>query len=133
MERLYEDVKQMVEKEMETITKKDEMSPTDLESLDKLIDIAKDVCEMDEMKMGGYSGRASYANYASYGAMPYYGAIMYDDNQWSGGRSGNRGSSYGNGNSSGARYARGGNGGSSGNSYGRYYEDDRMMPERGWN
>lgn len=139
MERLYEDTKMMVEKEIEAIVKKEEMSPADLDNLDKLIDIAKDVCELDEMKTGGYSGRANYANYASYGAMPYYGygAIMYDDNQWSGNRFGdNRGSSYGN--NSGARYARGNSGannggGNSGNSYGRYYEDERMMPDRGWN
>lgn len=41
--RVYDDVKDLVEQEMEKIVKKDELDPQCLEHLYKLIDIAKDV------------------------------------------------------------------------------------------
>ena len=118
MERLYEDTKKMVEHEIEMIVQKEEMTPTDLEMLGELVDIVKDICEIDEdeeMKHEGHSGKI--------GSMPYYGAIMYDDSQWNN-RYRDRGSSYGR--DGGDRYGRG-------SSYGRY-EDGRMMPsDRSWN
>lgn len=121
--RVYEDAKELVEREIEDIVKKDEMSPTELDILDKLVDISKDICEMEQMKSGGYSGRSSY------GVMPYYGMIGYEDASY--GRGGNRsGANYNQGN-----YAQGGNSGrnyagnnSGRNSYGRGYDD--MMPNR---
>lgn len=112
--RVYEDTKELVEKEIDEIVKKGEMSPTELEQLYKLIDIAKDICEIEEDKMGGVSGRVSY------GTMPYWGQISYEDSSY--GRNGRSGTNY-NQNGSGRNY----NNGRS--SYGRDY-DDRMMPDR---
>lgn len=107
MERLYEDVKQMVNKEIETITAKPELSASDLECLGELIDIIKDIEMMntDNSTPKGYSG----------GTMPYYGVIGYDE-PWK------RDSRVSYGRSNMARYNDNGNG----SSYGRY--DERMMP-----
>ncbi|MCR5503423.1 MAG: hypothetical protein K6F53_10475 [Lachnospiraceae bacterium] len=122
MNKMYEDVKCLVESEIDIISKKTEMSEQDLMSLDKLIDIVKDLHEVEAMETNGYSGKV---------VMPYYGYIGYDDGN-SYGRGGNRnGSNYNQGN-----YAQNGNSGrnyanSGRNSYGRGYDDDmRMMPER---
>ena len=113
MDRLYEDVRQMVNQEIEAIVAKEEMSPNDLDMLDKLIDISKDVCEMDSMSMDkGMSGRSSYGT-----TMPYWGQISYEDYP-------NRGSSRGRSNM--GRY-------NDGSSYGRYDNVDmRMMPRQEW-
>ena len=106
--RLCEDIRQMVEKE---IVNKEEMSPTDLENLGEMVDIIKDLHEIDGSQMpSGMSG----------GSMPYYGAIYYDSN-----RNG-RGSSYR------SNYDGQGRGYDTRSSYGRY-DDMRMMPDRGWN
>lgn len=123
MERLYEDVKQMIHKEIEAIVDKEEMTPGDLENLYKFIDIVKDIAKMEECEMEMTHGASGAMPRTSGGAMPYYGAIMYDDTQWgkSGARSGR--SSYGS--DGGDRYGRG-------NSYGRY-DDMRMMPDGRWN
>lgn len=109
MDRLYEDVRQMVNQEIEAIVAKDEMSPSDLDMLDKLIDISKDVCEMDSMSMDkGMSGAR----------MPYYGYIGYDEYP------NRRDSSRGRSNM--GRY-------NEGSSYGRYDNVDmRMMPRQEW-
>lgn len=107
MDKMYEDVKQMVSKEITKITSKPEMSPTDLEQLGEMIDIIKDICMIDtdyDMPSG-----------ASRGVMPYWGSIQYEDrpntNRTSYGRMG--------------RY-------NDNSSYGRYDGyDNRMMP-REW-
>lgn len=69
--RVYDDVKDMVEQEIEKIVKKDELDPQCLEYLYKLIDIAKDVdtiyamSEYGDYQMGedGYSTRM-YPHYS---------------------------------------------------------------------
>ena len=104
MDKMYEDVRQMVSKEINKIVSKPEMSPTDLEQLGEMIDIMKDICEVDNMD----SPQGS-----SYGTMPYWGQISYEDrpNRSSYGRMG--------------RY-------NDNSNYGRGYDyDNRMMP-REW-
>lgn len=123
--RLCEDVKQMVEKEIDTIVNKEEMTPDDLENLGELVDILKDLHEMDDTQSQGMSGR-------SYGIMPYYGYIGYDEpygrSGAKGGRTSNNGTSP-NGGSSYGNYAQGRPNRmnyNDGLSYG--YDDMRMMP-----
>ena len=121
--KLQDNVCRMVEREIEIIVNKEEMSPVELEQLGELVDIIKDIHEID-IDEKGFSGRMSYG----FNAMPYWGQIGYDDSQWRG-RTGDNRVSFGMGRDSGTRYADG----RGGNSYGRYYEDGRMMPDRNWN
>lgn len=114
--KLQDSICHIVEKEIETIVNKDEMTPTELEQLGELVDIIKDIKEI-ESEDKGYSGRVSY------GSMPYWGQINYEDQYR--GRIGDNRVSYGRDNR--PQYNRGNDGG---NSYGRYYEDGRMMPDR---
>lgn len=126
MTKVYEDIKTLLDCELENISKKPEISEQDLHELDKAIDILKDMYELDGMQNGGYSGARG-----SYGMIPYTGAIYYEDGS-SYGRNGNSGrSSYG----YNQGYAQGGNSGRSyannGSSYGRY-DEPRMMPRDNW-
>jgi len=60
MERLYDDVKQLLHKEIDGIVKKGSLTPQELESLYKAVDVLKDLCEIKEkesMEDTGYSGR----------------------------------------------------------------------------
>lgn len=73
MERMYDDAKRLLEKEVTEITQKGELSPSSLDVMDKAIDILKDIetiCAMKE-EYGDYSER-----------MPY----MYDDMSYARGR-----------------------------------------------
>lgn len=58
--RIYDDVKAMVEDEIEKISKQGELNRESLMNLDALIDISKDICEIkmssEEME-SGYSQR----------------------------------------------------------------------------
>lgn len=73
-------LKKVLEKEIEGISKKNEISPTELERLDKAVDIIKDIetiCAMKEYgyqekeePMQGYSERYPYPRYMSYDMMP---------------------------------------------------------------
>ena len=63
--RVYEDVKDLVEDEIEKIAKKDELDEKCLEWLDKLVDIAKDVDTIFAMK--GYGEDHGYSQ-----KYPYY-------------------------------------------------------------
>ena len=61
--RIYDDVKDLVEDEIDKIIKQGDLNDTTLMHLDKLVDIAKDICEIEEKDMdGGYSQR-SYPHY----------------------------------------------------------------------
>lgn len=58
--KIYDDVKDLVEDEIDRIVKQGDLNDTTLMHLDKLIDIAKDLCEIEEKDMGmdgGYSQR----------------------------------------------------------------------------
>ena len=72
--RIYEDVKDMVEDEIEKITKKDELDDRCLEVLYKLVDIAKDVETV--MAMHEYGGEFDMENGYSTRMYPHY---MYDN------------------------------------------------------
>lgn len=73
-------LKKVLEKEIDEISKKNDISPTELERLDKAVDIIKDIetiCAMKEYgyqekeePMQGYSERYSYPHYMSYDMMP---------------------------------------------------------------
>ena len=126
MTKTYEDIKALLDCELDNISKKPELSDQDLHNLDKIIDIEKDMEEIEAMQTGGYSGARG-----SYGMMPYNGTIYYEDGS-SYGRNGNSGrSNYG----YNQGYAQGGNSGrgysNNGSSYGRY-DEMRMMPRDNW-
>ena len=62
MEKLYDEVKQLLHKEIDGIVKKGSLTPQELESLYKAIDVLKDICEIKEKESmwdeeGGYSSR----------------------------------------------------------------------------
>jgi len=66
--KVYYDIKDMLEKELEQIADKRELTSNNLEIMDKMVDIIKDIetiCAMKEASEEGYSEM-----------MPYY---MYDD------------------------------------------------------
>lgn len=56
MKNTYEDLREMVDKELREITKRGELDDMSLEHTYKLVDIAKDICEIEE-KESGYSER----------------------------------------------------------------------------
>lgn len=62
MEVLH-DIKKMICRELEDITRNGEMSPADLDVIDKGVDIVKDIVTIDAMgqEYPGYSGRPYYA------------------------------------------------------------------------
>ncbi len=81
--RMIDDTCRMVEKEIDSIVSKDELTPTELDQLDKLVDIYKDIAEVKSMDGGGMSqgrsnGRSSY-NGASYG---YDKSRMMRQGEW---------------------------------------------------
>lgn len=114
MHKIYEDTTELLNCEIEEISKKKELSDADVENLYKMVDIIKDFYEIDNMgSKVGYSG-------ASYGMMPYWGTVNYDETLGRSGRSNNNYNPNGN---SGRNYSR--------TSYGRNYDDEmRMAPER---
>lgn len=63
--RIYEDVLDLVEEEIDKIVKKGELDDKCLEYLDKLVDISKDVETITAMRgesgNGGYSSRGGYS------------------------------------------------------------------------
>ena len=72
--RVYDDLKDMVEREIENIVKKDELDEKCLGWLDKLVDIAKDIDTIYAMhdygnEDGGYSNRMYYPHYYNDGEM----------------------------------------------------------------
>ena len=52
----------------------DDISPENLDDLGKLVDIYKDVKEVECMNYGNYNGYGNYGNYGAYGN--YNGEIM---------------------------------------------------------
>jgi len=71
--RMYEDLKNMVENEIEKIVKQNDLNDTTLMQLDKLVDIVKDICEMEPgMNEEGYSQRM-YPRYYNDNAMVNHG------------------------------------------------------------
>lgn len=59
MNTLY-NIQDMVEDELSKITKKPEMSATDLECTYKMVDILKDISTIEAMREAGYSQANSY-------------------------------------------------------------------------
>ena len=55
--RIYDDLKEMVEEEIDKIVKKDNMDEKCLEWLDKLVDIAKDIDTIYAMHNGHITGK----------------------------------------------------------------------------
>lgn len=122
MDKRYEDIKTLIECEIDDVLKKDDITPADLDLLDKGVDILKDIDEMTSMEMPGYSG-------GRYGYMPYRGYLEYESDGSSYGRS--RMSNYNNYAQNGSGNGRGNYNNGNGSSYGRY-DDMRMMPNRDW-
>ena len=66
--KALKDLKEMLEEEVKKITKKGDITPTELESAYKVVDIIKDIETIwameDYSEDDGYSGRMSYGRYA---------------------------------------------------------------------
>lgn len=113
MDKLYDQVKDMLCDELKDLVKRKELTPNSLEVIDTSIDILKDIATIKAMEIefpeDGYSEDGGYSN-GYYRRMPYY---MYDDP----GMAMNNGYSR-----TGVVYARGGGRGSSAprDSRGRY-------------
>jgi hypothetical protein len=73
MDRIYEDVKNMLCKELEEIGRKGELTSNNLEVMYKSVDIVKDLYVIDAMQHEGYS--YDYSNEYSETYRPRY---MYD-------------------------------------------------------
>lgn len=107
--RIYEDLKDMVEEEIDKIVKKGDLDEKQLMYLDKLIDISKDICEIEEkneMSENGYSQRM-------------YPPMYYRDNDLMTGNVADMGNSYRRRRDSMGRYS-------------RDMYDDRMMSRDGY-
>lgn len=81
---VYQDAKEMLHKELESIVKKGELSAGSLETVDKLLNSIKNACKIimyDEYDEGGYSqAGASYAQHRdSRGRYSRDGGYSYDD------------------------------------------------------
>lgn len=59
---LYENLKNTMETEIDKIVKRGNIDQNDLCNLDKLVDIVKDIKELESMSDSGYSGRG-YGNF----------------------------------------------------------------------
>lgn len=66
MEKLYDEVKQLLHKEIDGMVKKGSLTPQELDNLYKAIDILKDICEIKEKEAewegeDGYSSRMPWS------------------------------------------------------------------------
>ena len=104
MMRVYDNIKNLLYKEMDEIVQKDAVSQTDLENLYKMIDIVKDICEIAEKEEQMESGYSTRWN----GMMPYDDRY-YNIHSYRGGNGNQNGYSsnnYGSNNNGGMRYSR---------------------------
>lgn len=77
MERVYEDIKKMLCKELEEIGRKGELTSNNLDVMYKAADIIKDIHSIEAMQNGGYSNE--YSNdYSERYMRPMY---AYDNGQ----------------------------------------------------
>lgn len=101
MNKIWYDLKELIEREVSKVVMKNELIPQDIEMLDKVTDIAKDICcmEKDESeKFGGYPSEKRFAmSYDNSNGYPMNGMnlpnVMYDNQ-----RNSFDGNSYGRGN-----------------------------------
>lgn len=68
---LEKDLIEKTKKSIEQIIEED-ITPEDLDDLGKLVDIYKDVKEVECMNYGNYNGYGNYGNYGNYGAYGNY-------------------------------------------------------------
>lgn len=66
MEKVYEDAKQMLEREVQDIAIRGAVSVEDIALMSKLLDNLKDISIIRAMEEEGYSGRMMYDSDASY-------------------------------------------------------------------
>ena len=66
MEKVYEDAKQMLEREVQDIAIRGAVSVEDIALMSKLLDNLKDISIIVAMEEEGYSGRMMYDSDASY-------------------------------------------------------------------
>lgn len=93
--RVYEDIKDMLCDELEGIAKKKELTSSNLDVIDKAVDVIKDIETITAMQESGYSN--------GYSGYPYY---MYDDGMSNEGGSYARGRGRGANRDSRGRYSR---------------------------
>lgn len=96
--RTLEDLKDMLEEQIKQITKKGDITPTELESAYKAVDILKDIEQIKNMGDGEESGGYSQRNYSNRGySRGGYANNAYDGPIWNQGQGSNDGGSYGRG------------------------------------
>lgn len=73
----YEKLYKLVDCELDKVASKPELNDNSLSNLYRLVDVKKDLLEIEEKEMTlGYSNRGGN----SYGYMPMYGSYSYRDN-----------------------------------------------------
>ena len=93
MDRVYEDSKRMLEREVQEITQKGAVSVEDIAMMSKLLDNLKDISIICAMEEEGYSERMMYDSDASYAS--YARGRGSQANRDSMGRYSSRGYNYG--------------------------------------
>lgn len=84
MDRVLENIKSMVMRELDNVSSSGQLTNDSLMCVDKMVDIIKDLGEIEEKEMGGYSNA---------GRIPMY---PYDMNSYGGRMSYNGSNSYAN-------------------------------------
>lgn len=84
--KIYDDLEEMLQRELGAIVKKGDLNATSLENTYKIIDVLKDICEIrcSEDNMG-YSGEG-YSRGHGYNIMPYSYGMGYEGNSYARGR-----------------------------------------------
>lgn len=118
MEKVYEDAKQMLEREVQDIALRGAVSVEDIAMMSKLLDNLKDISIICAMEEEGYSGRMMYDSDASYAR-----GRGSQANRDSMGRYSSRGYNYGS-------YDGGGSYREGGGSYRGSYDDNRYAERR---
>ena len=101
MMRVYDDIKNLLHREMDEIVQKGTVSQADLENLYKMVDIVKDICEITEKEEEMESGYSTRWN----GMMPYNDRY-YDIHSYRGGNNNQNGYANNYNSNNGGRYSR---------------------------
>lgn len=78
--KVYYDIEDMLEDELKRLGKKEDISPSDLENMYKIVDILKDITTIEAMRKSeeeGYSRDSSYNSYDSYDNYSNYSNNSY--------------------------------------------------------
>jgi len=77
MDRVLENVRNMVMRELDNVSSSGQLTNDSLMCVDKMVDIIKDIDEIEEKEMGGYSNARRIPMYP-YDMNSYGNRMMYD-------------------------------------------------------